>query len=375
MMDRRLLSLLFLNVLLSSTCDAWDINRRSILNQAATFASGALILGANNRDAAYADPYNALIPVGSGGLMQRPFEETFPEWKSPTLRTKLGSSRMDSRSLSPLQQGPFASQNELYYPSFLFGSWKIEATLKRKLYPFGKDFVPSKSLIEGSPRNRNEQVGSTTSFEIHNFLLQNDDNKNPNYNQNVDLSNPQSKIITDRRYNTISMSRAYQQLTPVEEVGWDYRSDPTRLTLRFGAAPLSDDMRPLGQRRGEVYFTARQMESSKDGSAFCTAERSRSITVGPGTVIAADQETITEYQKGDNDDTVAAFSRIAVYLTPNPNSREGVLWQQVGGNAVAFFDYDWKMTRITNEATSIDNQSNGVSRVCVTTPKEVLQCA
>ena len=115
------------------------------------------------------------------------------------------------------------------------------------------------------------------------------------------------------------------------------------------------------------------MESSKDGSAFCTAERSRSITVGPGTVIAADQETITEYQKGDNDDTVAAFSRIAVYLTPNPNSREGVLWQQVGGNAVAFFDYDWKMTR--NEVTSIDNPSNGVSRVCVTTPKEVLQCA
>jgi hypothetical protein len=167
------------------------------------------------------------------------------------------------------------------------------------------------------------------------------------------------------------MSRAYQQLAPVEEVDWDYRADPTRLTLKFGAAPLAEDMRPLGQRRGEVYLTARQSELSEDGSVFSAAERSRSITVGAGTVIAADQETITEFQQLD-EDTVKAISRVAVYLTPNPNSREGILWQQVGGKAVAFFDYEWTMKRIKEEFFLEDGSK--VLRACVRTPKDVVQC-
>jgi hypothetical protein len=41
------------------------------------------------------------------------------------------------------------------------------------------------------------------------------------------------------------MSSTYQQLTPVEKIDWNYRSDLTRLTIRFGAAPLSNDMRPV----------------------------------------------------------------------------------------------------------------------------------
>ncbi len=119
-------------------------------------------------------------------------------------------------------------------------------------------------------------------------------------------------------------------------------------------------------------MTARQSELSKeDGSIFCAAERSRSVTVGPGTVVTADQETITEFQK-INDDTVKALSRIAVYLTPNPNSREGVLWQQVGGKAVAFFDYERTMKRVKEEFVLGDGTKD--LRPCVETPKDIVQC-
>ena len=177
-------------------------------------------------------------------------------------------------------------------------------------------------------------MGSLTKFEAHYFSATAE-------SSTVDLSLgiEKNKIIADRRFNSVSMSRAYQQLTPIEEVGWDYKSDPTRLSLRFSAGPLAEDMRPLGQRRGEVYLTARQTELAANGS-FCAAERSRSVIVGPGTVSAMDQETITEFQP-QRDGSVNAISRVAVYLTPNPNSREGVLWQQVNGQAVAFFDYNW----------------------------------
>eukprot|EP00521_Asterionellopsis_glacialis_P015927 CAMPEP_0195305300 /NCGR_PEP_ID=MMETSP0707-20130614/36035_1 /TAXON_ID=33640 /ORGANISM="Asterionellopsis glacialis, Strain CCMP134" /LENGTH=144 /DNA_ID=CAMNT_0040369377 /DNA_START=110 /DNA_END=544 /DNA_ORIENTATION=- len=142
------------------------------------------------------------------------------------------------------------------------------------------------------------------------------------------------------------MTSAYQQLTPVKEVTWDYQKDPTRLTLNFGAGPLADDMRPLGQRRGEIYVTARQSENYSN-TQFCAAERTRQVTLAPGNVIVSDSETITEFTLMDDDtkNHIKGVSRIAVYLTPNPNSREGVLWQQVSGKAVAFFDYELDMHR------------------------------
>lgn len=314
-----------------------QLERRNFIKTSTTGAAASIIASTllGGSDPAFADPLNALIPVGSGALRQQPYVVQSDTWKEPVLNTKLGISRIGSNSLSPIQQKPFSPQ-DVFYPSFLFGSWEVESTLVQKLYPFGPDFVPSKSLIEGSPRNRLEQVGSSTKYEAHYFSATADTSK-------IDLSLgvEKTKIIADRRFNSISMSRAYQQLTPIEEVGWDYKSDPTRLSLRFSAGPLTEDMRPLGQRRGEVYLTARQTELAANGS-FCAAERSRSVIVGPGTVTAMDQESITEFQS-QSDGSVNAISRVAVYLTPNPNSREGVLWQQVNGQAVAFFDYTWIM--------------------------------
>lgn len=356
-------------LLLLSNCYALDLKngagRRDLLKGAAA-VTGGMICGSSP---AFADPLNALIPIGSGALRQQPYIVKTDDWSMPLVQTKLGASRISSTSLSPIQQAPFASQ-DVYYPSFLFGSWEVETTLKQKLFPFGKDFVPSKSLIEGSPRNRNEQVGSKTQFELHYFSMLADDAKVSNFDLNSGEQQP--KIIADRRFNSISMSRAYQQLTPIEEVEWDYRVDPTRLTLRFGAAPVSEDMRPLGQRRGEVYFTARQAETTKDGGTFCAAERSRSITVGPGSVTVADQETTTEFQQ-QSDGSVKGTSRIAVYLTPNPNSREGVLWQQVGGKAVAFYDYEWTLKQIETDTKLQDGSE--AARVCVVSPKSTLQCS
>ena len=79
---------------------------------------------------------------------------------------------------------------------------------------------------------------------------------------------------------------------------------------------------------------------------FCAAERVRSVTSLPGNVIVTDTETITEFHHRVNDTTVQAISRIAVYLTPNPNSKEGILWQDVNGKAVALYDYDINLERV-----------------------------
>jgi hypothetical protein len=262
----------------------------------------------------------------------------------------------------------------LYYPSFLFGEWNVTATLKEKAFPFGRDFVPSKSLLFGSPMNRNEQIGDQTSYLVHYFSTLADTPANQ-VTVNLGLGVPQPKIIADRSYNIISMSKAYRQLLPIETVDWDYRKDPTRLTLSLQS--MADDLRPMGQRRSEIYLTARQSEEGYDevtgNAVFAASERSRTVTVGPGTVSANDQEVITEYHQLD-DNTVKAISRIAVYLTPNPNSREGVLWQQVSGKAVAFYDYYFEMTRNLEEFRQGDDGVT-VLRPCLLTPRDVIQCA
>jgi hypothetical protein len=301
----------------------------------------------------------ALLPMSSGAPMLPYSEGTWDDL--PPLATKLASSRIGTMaSLSPLQQPAFGSQ-ELYYTPFLLGSWNVKSTLKRKIYPFGTDFVPSKSLVEGSPRYRNEKVGDTKNYQAHFFSALSDSSSIEKVSVAIDASSSQvskSKIIADRSFNLLSINRAYEQLAPIQQVEWDYTVDPTRLTLRFNT--ISDDMRPLGPRRGEVYISARTTEQLKENqSIFATAERTRSVTLATGAVIVSDMETITEFTKVDPD-TVKAVSRIAVYLTPNPNSREGVLWQQVNGKAVAFFDYDIEMKR--------------TDAGCVETPKGTMQC-
>ena len=344
---------------------------------ASSFAGSSLLPGDTTAKALEA-PVTSGSPLMPGGAASyRPVVDG--EWSNfPELRTKLGKSRVRATELSPLQQPPFAGL-ELYYAPFLFGSWNATATLKRKIYPYGTAFVPSNSLIEGSPRNLEEQVGNSCSYEVHYFSTL----ANTLANQitvNLGTGVPESKIIQDRAFNAISISKAYQQLAPVQDVDWDYRDNPTKLTLNFGTGVVAQDMRPLGPRRTEIYLTARAAEAGMqdNGEAetvYCTAERSRSVTLAPGAAIVSDTETITEFTKVTNNQ-VHAVSRIVVYLTPNPNSREGVLWQQVGGHAVAFFDYDIDMQRILTDFTvgGDDSSLRNEKRACVTTPKDIIQC-
>ena len=218
--------------------------------------------------------------------------------------------------------------------------------MKRKIYPYGTDYLPSPSLYDGSPRNRAEQPGDSTTYEMHYF--------SPNTDTGF-VSNT-SKVIADRAFNAISISTGYEQLSQIDEIIWNYKKSPTRMTINFSS--LAKDLQPLGQKKSEIYFTSRSSESNVDpvtgSNVFCSSERVRSVVVVPGNVIVSDTETITEFLPVDSSGNhVKAVSRTAVYLTPNPNSREGILWQDVNGKAVGFFDYELDMKRIiTNDGNA-----------------------
>lgn len=312
-------------------------------------------------------PFRNLV-VNEGNMNENESDsvsDSATPWKSPVCVTNLGNSRILAKELSPLNPSlvPFSKDNELYYDKFLFGAWKATATLKQKVFPYGTNYLPSPSLYDGSPRNREEMPGDSTTYELHYFSP----------NTNGDQITEKSKIAADRVFNALSMSTAYKQLSQVNEVVWDYKKDPTRLTINFSS--LAQDMQPLGQKKAEIYLTSRKSESGMDPKTgqpvFCASERLRSVVLVPGNVIVSDTETITEFQivDGSNGDHVKAISRIAVYLTPNPNSREGILWQDVNGKAVAFFDYEIDLKRMTEVG------ADGNKRACVSNPSGAMQCA
>lgn len=350
--------------------------RRAFVGATAAFSTSTF-LPSNTRQS-FADaleplspPPGSTAPLRPGGMARfQPEIYDNNDWVAEvSLDTKLGRSRILSQELAPLPQNlPFGDQ-DLYYAPFLFGAWNVTATLQRKIYPYGSSYVPSTSLLTGSPRNRNEKVGNVCNYQVNYFSTSSsaDSSSSP-------ISN--GKIIQDRSFNAKSMSKAYQQLTPVQDVTWDYQKSPSKVVLDFGAGLLTEDMMPLGPRRAEIFLTARQGETAA-ASVFCGAERSRAVTLAPGNVIVADTETVTEFhQSKDTDNHVQAVSRIAVFLSPNPNSREGILWQQVGGKAVAFFDYSLDMRRLKDDPilAGDENANEKKGAYCVKTPDDTVQC-
>lgn len=118
------------------------------------------------------------------------------------------------------------------------------------------------------------------------------------------------------------------------------------------------DMQPLPKRRQELFINRLQFESPRaDGRQYVSSEFIRTVTLSRA-VTVSDTETLTLYEL-QPDGRVVGRQRVAVYLTPNPNNREGALYFETGGRAVALFDYSFKMSR---------------SGDCVETPKGVQQC-
>ena len=62
-----------------------------------------------------------------------------------------------------------------------------------------------------------------------------------------------------------------------------------------------------------------------------------------------DAETICSFTRGGGGgggEVVMARQRVLRFLTPNPNSAEGVMWSEAGGRAVASLEYELRLERL-----------------------------
>ena len=104
----------------------------------------------------------------------------------------------------------------------------------------------------------------------------------------------------------------------------------------------------LGPSRAEIYINSRlQSEPSGAADAFAFTESTRTVVLGANRAVAlSDAETLNVFTR-EAGGAVLARQRIMRYLSPNPNSAEGLLWQEAQGRAVALLDYELRLTPIT----------------------------
>ena len=96
----------------------------------------------------------------------------------------------------------------------------------------------------------------------------------------------------------------------------------------------------------------RQSAPRAEAAAFAFSEATRTVFLAQRRELSSvtDAETICSFVRGGgdgcDDDVIIARQRVLRFLTPNPNSAEGVLWSEASGRAVASLEYELRLERI-----------------------------
>ena len=98
----------------------------------------------------------------------------------------------------------------------------------------------------------------------------------------------------------------------------------------------------------------RQSAPRTEAAAFAFSEATRTVFLAQRREQSSitDAETICSFARGSGDggggggDVIMARQRVLRFLTPNPNSAEGVMWSEAGGRAVASLEYDLRLERL-----------------------------
>jgi hypothetical protein len=151
------------------------------------------------------------------------------------LRTRLDDSMVEQR----WNALPF-SPNQLYYPSWVFGEFRVTSVLRKKTLPFGQKASPLNLQRDGSFRCGDEEEGDELEVRARYFSTLADSLEN-NVRVNLGLGAPSASIIEDRAFNARELSAAVVEdggqgvagTKAATEAKYDPRVDATRLALFF----------------------------------------------------------------------------------------------------------------------------------------------
>ncbi len=257
--------------------------------------------------------------------------------------------------------GPsLAYQRQLYYPSWLFGEWRVTSTLKAFTTPRGERFVPGRAA-EAAAEDLNKPV--TFAARFYSTLP---DTRENGLRVALGLL-PRDAIIADRAFNTESLTNASIAAAPgtppdappaVRAVEYDPRESPDALRVTY-----------TGGRRAELFLSGMRTDPVPEDGAYAppvfrTAECSRQTTVGARSVDVRDYQILSRFERL-SPSRVRMRQRVGIYLTA-----QAPLYFEAINVAVAIYDYDLEMERVQTPS----GQEGAPPLTCVPTPKDVTQC-
>ena len=168
-------------------------------------------------------------------------------------------------------------------------------------------------------------------------------------------------VVSDRAANLRAVQDAAAGFARVETVDFDGAG---KLSVRY--SPFGRNGAYPGPSRSEVYINWRRQSAPSSPDAFIFSEATRTVFLAQQRELStiSDAETLCSFER-QPDGTVAGRQRVLRYLTPNPNSAEGVLWGEANGRAVATLEYSFLLKRRPAATSSSSSSSEVESETAV----------
>ncbi|CAK9105403.1 unnamed protein product [Durusdinium trenchii] len=247
------------------------------------------------------------------------------ELKEKVEKTQL-QLRFNGTEVEKLPSGFIAGwgPDDLYYPPWMEGRWRVVQTLEGYAAPMGKQFLANgqSAVAEKVLSEQQSQLGKPVSFELRN------------------------NIVEDRAFNTRAKLNAFAGREVVKSVEYVDVPDNTRESTMQGGNGPQDPLRTvIVNFKGavqKIFITALQFEDGSDGDVWRGLASTRTLFAAPGAgynPLTVDEEVVTALRKTDAE--IKGRLRLLGFLNPNDQ-----LFFKAGNRAVSIADYSLKFEPI-----------------------------
>ncbi|KAL6758278.1 hypothetical protein V8C86DRAFT_2598778 [Haematococcus lacustris] len=224
---------------------------------------------------------------------------------------------------------------QLYYPSWLEGTWAVSASFQGAGFPLGSRFISKAvpGVTKGSMLMAMADVGAA---------------QDVNCLWHIRFLRTPLGVVADRSFNVQQQADALLGYEAVKSVEYEPDVNPTRLAVVWATPRRSEGPASFDMRKAEVFINNRSSDPLNDSPcSWSCSELYRQVSQAARQGSVGDYQVITKFVAASGVDVcdtaagVEAQMRVAAFLQP-----QDALYFETGGKAVAVYDYRMQLSRV-----------------------------
>ena len=269
----------------------------------------------------------SLVTMGSGSVINLQAAVAVADDTTDILMARFRdpSPKQLSASFTDALASSFNRVDNLIFPDWMEGTWILTSRPIANAAPLGRRFLPADLARMRLGDLRNASSATPLRYAVR-FVRRASD----------------GLVVSDRVANLRAVQDAAAGFSRVEAVDFDGSG---KLSVRY--SPFGRNGTYPGPSRAEIYINwKRQAPPSSVVDSFVFTEATRTVFLASQRELStiSDAETLCAFQR-QADGSIVGRQRVLRYLTPNPNSAEGILWGEANGRAVAALEYEFHLQR------------------------------